>query len=344
MVAALQLPQNFDSLTRTRLVADAISALDGPQLSKFLAHLLDDQEKAPASEMTRSQISRILARPSASAKLLQSNETDIVDRSLRFLASTSTTATTDAFFSALEGVQKGIPLRTEGARNWIEEATSYISSPKIPSGTPETLALLIRLMSLHDTLHSSTEFTALAEEAASIASPGKRKHNDDQDSSDVLLDLLLSLFLNDTAAGAASRRLIREAAMRVVEELVAPGVSVRGVQVLADVLETREARGDGGVLEDGDDGQDSDTMDEDEADDDEDDDNNAEEMQKIFAAAKAANAVDASSTAAGSDNDDDDALGDDDMAPFDEKLAEIFREKKRIATEAKGIAARIVFF
>lgn len=174
---------------------------------------------------------------------------------------------------------------------------------------------------------------------------GGSSSNSDEDEgdlepNDVLVDILVGLLSKPSS-------LMRHVALDVFKHFC-DGMTVKGLDVIFQVLETRAAVGDTGDLfnveqegdeeEDDDDDKGEKDSDEDQvsSSDSEDDDGaqevlNAQEREKLMAAIQQAHGD------AISDVDSDEGLDDDQMDVFDDKLVEIFKERKRLKTEKKGM-------
>lgn len=311
---ALALPLNFDILTKTSTVSDLVSKLDVSGLTKYMDHLM----ASPPAEYLTSQIASLLKNKAIP------REKPLLERALFFLhdAGASNSKTLDKFFYALDDLNK-----IDGPE-WMQSALDHAvknanadeqvldlcnKAMRLSSASCKTLACLLALFCLTgrdaDAINSLTELVDLDKRLNRVVSGKKRKMEEQMCVHDVLVDFLISCLSKPS-------RLVRDTCLNVFQEFCG-GVSEKGIDVIFEIIDSRD-EGDG-VLQVEDDG-----MDDEEGIEDEDSDvESATEVEEMD--------IDQQ------DSDSDSGLDDTEMEAFDSKLAEIFREKKRLADEKKGL-------
>jgi hypothetical protein len=314
VIVATQLPLNFDALTKTTLVADSIASLDAENVTMYVKHMIGGEH---GERIVVEQVGKVLSNARIEAG-------EWIRDSLCFLAKKDG----ERFFSSLDAVCK----RKKSEVDWVKEMVVFMSDKENElegkakeleelAGDYPALIRLGHLILLHDAtkpLEFEGVYQELLEIAKNLGSAGrKRTRQANFAPHDVLLDVLLGLL-------SRSDRIIRDATMSCFESVCAGGIGEEGVKVLFEVLDAKNDTAGEELFERVDD--DEDTAESEEDDDDEEESEQEDDVTII-------------APVTGETVDSDDGLGDEEMAAFDDKLVEIFKEKKRLKDEKKGMSS-----
>jgi hypothetical protein len=317
VVIATLLPINFDTLTKTTLVADSIAGLNAENVTKYVGHVLAGEH---GERIVVDQAAKVLGNTRIEGG-------EWIRDALCFLAGKDW----ERFFSALESVCK----RKMSGTDWVKEMIVFLGTEenelmsqaneleKLAEKHP-SLIRLGHLVLLHDfakPMEFDGVFPELLEIAKNLGEGGsKRTRQADFAPHDVLLDVLLGLL-------SGGDKILREAALSCFEGVCAGGIGAEGVKVLFEVLYAKNDNAGEELFERVDD--EEDTADEEEENVDDEEESEQEDEVTIIA------------PVTGEVVDSDDGLDDDEMAAFDDKLVEIFKEKKRLKDEKKGMLSMI---